>query len=188
LTHKAIEADKAEAGKAEDVNKAIAIVADMDKAEEAIVANEADVADQANEADEADKAVDCNEAKVDEANEANFANETNKAGLANKANDIKDVNQAAATNVANKADKAKRPMSSISLLWRKTMMSLVGFVGCRRRQFQCTIDVSDDMSETCRKMLAQHLATSAFLVPFLARQCRVIFVSCRHVGVYIRRN
>jgi hypothetical protein len=66
--------------------------------------------------------------------------------------------------------------------------TLVGFVRCRRRQFWRNIDVSDNMSETCPKMSARHPATSAFLVPFLARQCCVVFVSCWHTGVYIRRN
>jgi hypothetical protein len=69
LTNDAIEADKANANKAEDVDKAIVVV--KAKAKEAIVANETNVADKANEANKADNAIDCNEAKVDEANEAN---------------------------------------------------------------------------------------------------------------------
>jgi hypothetical protein len=64
-------------------------------------------------------------------------------------------------------------------------IALVGFVGCRRQQFGRDIDMWDDMPETCQKMSARHLATSAFLVPFLARQCRVIFASCQHVVFYI---
>jgi hypothetical protein len=66
--------------------------------------------------------------------------------------------------------------------------NLVGFVGCWRRQFRRDIDVSDDMLETCQKMSARHSATSAFLVPFFAHQCCVVFMSCRHVGMYIGRN
>jgi hypothetical protein len=66
LTDEEIEANKADANKAEDVNKSIVVV--KAKAEEAIVTNEADVANKANEANEADKAIDCNEAKVEEAN------------------------------------------------------------------------------------------------------------------------
>ena len=65
---------------------------------------------------------------------------------------------------------------------------LVGFVGCRHCQFRCDIDVLVDMSATCRKMLAQHSRTSAIFLRFWPRQCRVVFVSCRHVGVYIGRN
>jgi hypothetical protein len=64
LTNKAIEADKANANKAEDDTKAIVVVKAKNK--EAIVANEANVANKANEANEAKEAVDCNEAKVDE--------------------------------------------------------------------------------------------------------------------------
>ncbi len=66
MTNEAIEANKADANKAEDGNKAIVVV--KAKAKEAIVAIEADVADKANEANEANKVVNCNEAKVDEAN------------------------------------------------------------------------------------------------------------------------
>ncbi len=54
MTNKAIEANKANADEAEDVNKAIVVV--KAKAKEAIVANEADVANKANEANEANNA------------------------------------------------------------------------------------------------------------------------------------
>jgi hypothetical protein len=54
LTNKAIEANKAGADKAEDVNEAIVVV--KAKVEEAIVADEANVANKTNEANKADKA------------------------------------------------------------------------------------------------------------------------------------
>ncbi len=63
-------------------------------------------------------------------------------------------------------------------------VSLVGFVGCQRRQFRGQNVVSDDMLSTCHKMSAGHLATSASLAPFLALSmlCRFRELpTCQHV-------